>query len=47
MQKQHPFKKWEVSISELETKNGPQWKVKKMRGERPPSTELLGLNGTL
>ena len=27
MQRKHPFKKWEVSMSEFETSKGPEWKV--------------------
>ena len=27
MEQKHPFKKWEVSISEFETGKGSQWKV--------------------
>ena len=27
MMRKHPFKKWEVSMSEFETSNGPEWKV--------------------
>lgn len=27
MEKKHPYKKWEVSISEYKTATGTQWKV--------------------
>lgn len=33
MEKQHPYKKWEVSISEYETPTGKEWKVTRRLAE--------------
>ena len=33
MEKKHPFKKWEVSISEYETLTGKEWKVTRRLAE--------------
>ncbi len=33
MEKKHPFKKWEVSISEYETPTGREWKVTRRLAE--------------
>jgi hypothetical protein len=33
MDKKHPYKKWEVSISEYETPSGSEWKVTRRLAE--------------
>jgi hypothetical protein len=33
MEKKHPYKKWEVSISEYETPKGKEWKVTRRLAE--------------